>query len=176
MPAEYHPTAITRSEASAPVRHLWDHARRLLATGRILDYGCGRGTDADALGATAYDPWHPDAAVRRPPTGQFDVVLLTYILNVLPPRPRVAALVNAAVLVRPGGILAVTVRPEADVTPDWPRHADGWQKDADADHFQRGYNDASLRRELTAALGDAFTEVSIPAMANAVLIMLRRKK
>lgn len=175
MPAEYHPTAIARGEASAPVRHLWTHARGLFR-GTVLDYGCGRGADVAALRARGYDPWHPDPAMRREPTGQFGTVLLTYVLNVLPPRPRVAALVRAAARVRPGGYLAVTVRPESDVrdtTAAWPRHADGRKK---GDHFQRGYTDASLTRELDRALGDAFTLVDVPPMANGILAVLQRDK
>ena len=48
-------------------------------TGRCLDYGCGRGFDADFLGIESYDPnWRPIK-----PTGLFDTITCNYVLNVV---------------------------------------------------------------------------------------------
>ncbi|MGX7761016.1 DNA phosphorothioation-associated putative methyltransferase [Streptomyces angustmyceticus] len=80
---ERHLTAIGRADLSAPVRQAL--ADRQLATGRsVLDYGCGRGADVRALqrlGCTV-DGWDPFFR----PGGRIepaDVVLLTYVLNVI---------------------------------------------------------------------------------------------
>jgi len=71
-----HKTAITRKTLSVPMRLLRD---RGLLTGRVLDYGCGKGFDADELGIAGFDPFH------RPekPEGQFDTVVCNYVLNVI---------------------------------------------------------------------------------------------
>ena len=53
-----HLTAISRRELSAPSRYLKEHE---LLVGKLLDYGCGKGKDADILGATKFDPhFFPD--------------------------------------------------------------------------------------------------------------------
>lgn len=174
MPTDYHPTAMERATPSAPVRHLWQHARPVLDRGSVLDYGCGRGADVAALHCRGFDPWHPDAAIRRPPAGAFDTVLLTYVLNVLPPRSRSDVLHAAATHVRPGGFLAVSVRPEADVQAAgqaWSRYADGYQI---AGHFQRGYTGASLSRALHRALGDTFMATDLPPLPGGVMMLLWR--
>lgn len=75
-------TALHRKGPSAPLLLLLEqHA----VIGRVLDYGCGHGADVEYLKslsfpAVGYDPkWAPVL-----PTGRFDTVLCTYVLNVLP--------------------------------------------------------------------------------------------
>ena len=47
---------------------------------RTLDYGCGKGYDADRLGMFKYDPYFfPEA-----PEGEFNTVYCGYVLNVVP--------------------------------------------------------------------------------------------
>ncbi|MFJ6439510.1 DNA phosphorothioation-associated putative methyltransferase [Streptomyces sp. NPDC091649] len=76
-------TAIGRAALSAPARQAL--ADRQLAPDRtVLDYGCGRGGDVRSLKRlncriTGWDPYYsPDS-----PTAPSDVVLLTYVLNVI---------------------------------------------------------------------------------------------
>ena len=69
-------TAITRKTLSLPTKFL--QAAGLLV-GRILDYGCGRGFDCDALGCDGYDPhWRPG-----PISGYYDTIFCNYVLNVI---------------------------------------------------------------------------------------------
>lgn len=50
-----------------------------LIWGRVLDYGSGRGFDAKHFSWEAFDPhWGPAV-----PRGKFDVIVCTYVLNVL---------------------------------------------------------------------------------------------
>lgn len=75
-------TAIHRKSASAPLMWLLKHN---LINGRVLDYGCGYGTDVLELQkrdyeAAGYDPYF----FNDMPKGSFDTVLCTYVLNVLP--------------------------------------------------------------------------------------------
>ena len=178
-PSGYDQTARTRTGPSAPAQHLHAHAPELLR-GRVLDFGSGRGADAEALRATAYDPHHPKASVRKRPTGTFSTVLATYVLNVLPKDERHAALREAAGYVRPGGHLVLAVRPQAEVAATvtgWARHGDGHQilgEDGARTRFQRGYTDAQLAREVRAVLGDAFQPIPLPALAGSVMGVWRR--
>lgn len=69
-------TATKRGRLSKPTKRLQaDH----LLEGRILDYGCGRGDDADELGCERYDPHFSPVM----PTGWFDVIICNYVLNVI---------------------------------------------------------------------------------------------
>lgn len=71
-----HKTAIRRKAMSAPAKLLQSKG---LIKGRVLDYGCGHGYDATALGADGYDPfWKPTE-----PQGLYDTILCTYVLNVI---------------------------------------------------------------------------------------------
>lgn len=71
-----HKTAIRRTKISAPMKHLCDAG---LLFGRMLDYGCGRGFDADQFGMEKYDPYFCSSL----PEGKFDVITCNYVLNVL---------------------------------------------------------------------------------------------
>lgn len=87
-------TAITRTRPSAPVswlekrhRHLTDNPNWTVKDtvedlgNRILDYGCGKGFDADYMGAMKYDPhFFPD---DPEPNSPFDIIFCTYVLNVM---------------------------------------------------------------------------------------------
>jgi hypothetical protein len=50
-----------------------------LIRGRVLDYGCGLGFDADQYGWEAHDPYY------RPgkPTGPYDTILVNHVANIL---------------------------------------------------------------------------------------------
>ena len=101
MPAST--TAIARSKPSAPIRHL--HQAGLLV-GRCLDYGCGRGMDADTYGMEGYDPtWRP-----REPSGRFDTITCTYVLNVVDEAAQEAILAAVRGLLAPGGAAYISVR------------------------------------------------------------------
>ena len=50
-----------------------------LVRGRVLDYGCGLGFDADQLGWEAYDPYYRAAE----PTGPYDTIVVNHVANVL---------------------------------------------------------------------------------------------
>ncbi|MFF3947144.1 DNA phosphorothioation-associated putative methyltransferase [Streptomyces sp. NPDC001902] len=76
-------TAIGRANLSVPARQALGD-RQLTAKRTILDYGCGRGDDVRALErlgcrVSGWDPFYRPEA-RLEPT---DVVLLTYVLNVI---------------------------------------------------------------------------------------------
>jgi SAM-dependent methyltransferase len=143
-----HLTAIARRAPTAPLAALLrSSAFQVAAPRRILDFGCGRSVDAvhlAALGfdAVRFDP-HPGFGADSDPGQDFDLVLLTYVLNVLDePTARLAALQDAAGRIWPGGLLLATVRSAAEIDglarqSGWPRHADGyWSRRG---QFQHGF-------------------------------------
>lgn len=85
-------TAIKRNRLSLPARYLLEHN---LINGRVLDYGCGRGDDGYYLGQLGYDFYNYDPHWQSiKPTGKFDTVLCTYVLNVLFYEERLLVLQN----------------------------------------------------------------------------------
>jgi SAM-dependent methyltransferase len=73
--------AIRRETVSRTARFLED--RRLLR-GRVLDYGCGFGFDADHFGWEAFDPHYR----QKSPEGMFDTVVCNHVANMMTRRSR----------------------------------------------------------------------------------------
>jgi ATP adenylyltransferase len=117
-----HLTAIARKAPSQPMRYLYASGR---LQGRMLDYGCGRGTDAEAFGMEGFDPFH------RPelPAGPFDTVTCNYVLNVIPSEAeRRAVLDSVLALLAPGGVAYVSVRNDTRSLNGWTSKGT-WQGD-----------------------------------------------
>lgn len=98
-----HRTAISRSRVSLPVQYLIDND---LLEGDILDYGCGYGYDALALGADFYDKYY--YPVR--PTRQYDVIVCNYVLNVVGPDEEREILKDIQSMLKPNGRAYISVR------------------------------------------------------------------
>lgn len=98
-----HLTAMKRSGPSCPAHYLAGRGR---LRGRKLDYGCGRGFDASYYGMKKYDPhWFPTL-----PTGLFDTITCTYVLNVVGPREQGRIVKRIRELLTPNGRGYVSVR------------------------------------------------------------------
>ena len=98
-----HKTAIKRSDISAPARYLLDND---YIDGKILDFGCGHGKDAEVLGADKYDPYfYPNWYGSK-----YDTVLCTYVLNVVEPSavPYIIKIIGD--LLEPDGVAYIAVR------------------------------------------------------------------
>ena len=68
--------AIRRETVSKTARFLEEH--RMLR-GRVLDYGCGFGFDAEHFGWEAYDPHYR----QKLPEGLFDTIVCNHVANML---------------------------------------------------------------------------------------------
>lgn len=68
--------ATRRETVSKTARFLGEH--RLLR-GRVLDYGCGFGFDADHFGWEAFDPYYR----QKLPSGRFDTIVCNHVANML---------------------------------------------------------------------------------------------
>jgi hypothetical protein len=142
--SKQHLTAIKRRNLSAPANWLYLN-RHLPFPGMpnyysILDYGCGRGDDVRHLtelgyDARGYDPhWGPEAEPWFEwPGVRFDVVLCTYVLNVVEPGPNRYHILDALRrCVKPEGRIFVTVRRDIKIdytssrgTKQWVVHSLG---------------------------------------------------
>jgi len=97
------------------------NTHKLAARGRHLDYGCGKGQDADRLGMDKFDPhFFPEL-----PGAQYTTITCNYVLNVVEdPATQVNIINHIRELLTEDGKAYVTVR--ADVKVDGPT-SKGWQ-------------------------------------------------
>ena len=96
-------TAMRRRAISVPVRYL---RLKELLVGRVLDYGCGRGFDADALKIERYDPHY----APKMPGGKFDTIVCNYVLNVVRPEQVDEIVKDIRGRLRSGGVAYFNVR------------------------------------------------------------------
>ncbi len=80
-------TAMTRKKLSAPMRYLLDNGffprGAANQNKKFLDYGCGKGFDADFCGFDKYDP-HFEGVDSLLPHNHYDIITCNYVLNTLP--------------------------------------------------------------------------------------------
>lgn len=103
-----HLTIKERRYPSYPVKQLLMAG---LIEGRVLDFGCGPGTDVVFLqeknvDITGYDPYYAPEI----PSNRFDTILCAYVLNVLLPEEQVHVLMAVSELLQPGGKAYFAVR------------------------------------------------------------------
>lgn len=78
---------------------------RGLVRGRVLDYGCGFGLDADTFGWHAFDPYYRPSE----PEGVFDTIVCTLVLNVLTRNNRARVVARLAELLADDGTAYLAV-------------------------------------------------------------------
>ena len=118
---KYWKTAIARKKPSLPLRLVLNELH-----GKILDYGCGRGTDVNYLKSLGYDVYgydlywsewyHPELLTDN----TYDVVLCFYVLNVVPPWDREKILENIRRILKPSGVAYFAVRDTSEVVKGTP--------------------------------------------------------
>jgi 2-polyprenyl-3-methyl-5-hydroxy-6-metoxy-1,4-benzoquinol methylase len=110
---------MMRKELAAPMRWLYESG---LLQGRVLDFGCGYGFEADLLGFDAYDPIH---RYDKYPTGKYDTVICQYVLNTIPTHvERDSVLYRIHLLLKKSGRAFITVRRDIK---GWRYTKAGWQ-------------------------------------------------
>jgi diadenosine tetraphosphate (Ap4A) HIT family hydrolase len=103
-----HLTAIERISLSYPARIIQNQNKLV---GKILDFGCGVGKDAEILkelgfDIIGYDPFYFPLF----PEVKFDTILCFYVLNVLLPEEQAEVLMNVSNLLKPNGKAYFAVR------------------------------------------------------------------
>jgi hypothetical protein len=104
-------TAIARNRPSAPAKWLHENGKLI---GKMLDYGCGRGKDADTYGMDKYDPhYFPELAVMGLEIlfDSYDTIMCNFVLNVIDSEVmRTMALIYIRNLLKEGGKAYISVR------------------------------------------------------------------
>ena len=140
-------TAIRRKKLSRPARFfLTGH---IAPDHSILDYGCGLGFDVshythEGHEATGYDPLHNPITL----TGEFDVVTLVFVLNVIPSVKERQAVMEKCIGYATDKVL-VAVRSKKEIaacSSKWKPYKDGFITGKRS--FQRGYTGTELEEFL----------------------------
>lgn len=103
-----HLTAKERDSISFPARHL---LKNNLLKGRVLDFGCGLGSDVNILkekgvDVVGYDKFY----FPQLPNEKFDTIICLYVLNVLQKEEQTEVLLKVSQLLNLGGIAYFAVR------------------------------------------------------------------
>jgi 2-polyprenyl-3-methyl-5-hydroxy-6-metoxy-1,4-benzoquinol methylase len=78
-----------------------------LLQGEVLDFGCGKGFDAERLGIDSYDPHYKPTW----PHACYDVITCNYVLNVIKNKwERDLVISNCLNLLYPDGVLYISIR------------------------------------------------------------------
>lgn len=112
-------TAKNRWEGvAAPLKWILENQVKLTDRHRVLDYGCGRGQDADTFDWQKYDPnWFPEHPLANPLIESgYDYIFCIYVLNVLPnPEDREFVIGDLRRLLDDGGVAYIAVRADAGI-------------------------------------------------------------
>ena len=103
-----HLTAKERDSISFPARHL---LKNNLLKGKVLDFGCGLGSDVNILkekgvDVVGYDKFY----FPQLPNEKFDTIICLYVLNVLQKEEQTEVLLKVSQLLNSGGIAYFAVR------------------------------------------------------------------
>ncbi len=97
-------TAIYRKKPSRPMKWLEKHGR--LKSTRQLDYGCGKGYDAEFFKMDKFDPhWFP-----KRPNGKYNIITCHFVLNVVDEDEQIRILEDILNLLTREGVAYFTVR------------------------------------------------------------------
>lgn len=103
-----HLTAIERDKISFPMNWL---KKRGVLTGKILDFGCGLGTDVQILKKEGYDvDGYDNYYFKNYPIRKFDTITCIYVLNVLDSFEQSNVLLSVSALLNHGGKAFFVVR------------------------------------------------------------------
>jgi hypothetical protein len=104
---EHYPekTAISRNKPSAPMKFLNELG---LLEGNKLDYGCGKGKDAETFEMDGFDPNFPEFKKRI--KRKYQTITCNYVLNVLPKKEGIEILKDIQSHLKVNGTAYITVR------------------------------------------------------------------
>ena len=98
-----HKTAITRKKLSQPIQYI---KKNNLFNGNCLDFGCGRGFDANSLNLDKFDPhYFPEY-----PTKKYDTITSIYVLNVVDENEQQKIIDQIKSLLNENGLAYIAVR------------------------------------------------------------------
>jgi hypothetical protein len=178
-------TAIHRRGPSSPAKILEKFIREV-GCKSILDYGCGYGEDVKfyrsiGLMAEGYDPYAPFGWNKKP-LGTFDLVTVTFVLNVLPNSwERLQVVQKAAKHVSDNGFLVVTSRSPMEIareasTKSWKPFNDGYWSHEGRGTFQHGLSTEEII-VLATRVGFSMSSLTqrIATLTSATCVILERE-
>lgn len=113
-------TAIYRNKPSKPTQWLFKHNKII---GKCLDYGCGRGFDANFYNLEQYDIHYQP----KIPRGKFNTIICNYVLNVVPEEKEQKKIMRAVgEKLAAGGIAYFSVRNDRKNLTGWRKNGT-WQ-------------------------------------------------
>ena len=105
-----HLTAMTRTKVSAPTSLLVENWF-ITPNDKVLDYGCGKGFDANTFGFDKYDPhFFPDL-----PNNKYDKIICNYVLNVVDEKTGYDILNNIRSHLNDFGVAYISVRRDVKI-------------------------------------------------------------
>ena len=177
-----HNTAISRVKSSK-IAQLILKSFDLSKYSSILDFGCGHGKDCQAytdagMSVEGYDKFYKPAFPDI--KSNFDIVALTYVLNVIPDKlERLLVLELAFFYVKPGGYLVVTTRTDHDIgrqaqKNNWDSFEDGYCSSMNRKTFQKGFKYDELKELLISSLPIADIELMVNESATLCFMVKKR--
>jgi 2-polyprenyl-3-methyl-5-hydroxy-6-metoxy-1,4-benzoquinol methylase len=118
MESNSHKTAISRNKFGTAYQF---YLKKGLLKGRVLDFGCGKGQEADMLrpgGVWKYDPYYfPEL-----PKIKFDTIVCNFVLNTLPTdKERYAVIEQIKEMLEPDGFAYIAVRNDIENLNGWTK-------------------------------------------------------
>jgi hypothetical protein len=108
-----HNTAINRKSPSAPLKYILGNLSDSISS-PVIDYGCGKGADAEHLfginlDVDSYDPhWNPISLDGK--DNSYNTIFCTYVLNVVEKDEEAVIISKIRSLLSDDGIAYITVR------------------------------------------------------------------
>lgn len=185
-------TAIPRNVPSVPAQYTAGRLRRRLKeielpSASLLDFGCGHGRDVDFYNENGFDTIgydeHEPFGFLETDQRDFDIVTLTYVLNVIPKwGTRVAALRAAKSRMRDDGIMVITVRSPTEIrrharNKKWTPHLGGFWSHEPRGTFQAPIERSTLLKyaDLAGLCRHILDNEVATIMSRAVHILLAKK-
>ena len=153
-----------------------EYLRELGSTGKVLDYGAGLGKNAKAINADAtFEPFPKEGfrptylKTTEIPENEFDSVISTNVINVLPKELRDEAVLTIGKTLKPNGKAIIQTWDVGANTQRLKsknlREAEeaNSSRDKDGGKFQKGFTKDELKNYVDELLGENFTVSVTPA-------------
>lgn len=100
-------SAVHRTKPSMTIQWLKEQG---LLIGDMLDYGCGKGLDADYFGMDKYDAYDPNwCNISLTTDKRYDTIVCNFVFNILEPGEEFSVLENIQRLLKEDGIAYIIV-------------------------------------------------------------------
>ncbi len=185
---EYNPfkTALHRNIPSSVAKAIMNCEYLNGKISRILDYGCGKGRainffNKKGMEIDGWDP-HDEFGFNKTPTRLYNLVMCTFVLNVLPnPYERFKVIRDILSYTAPGGFSVITTRSPKPIQNEvikkgWKKHNDGYWSSITKRTFQKGI-DINEIKEFLPRLNAEVSPItySLPKITDTEVVIIKHK-